>query len=221
MCGALCPSLPWQSGWGSISFWFQSHRAIGSDIVRTDSFWARLAGAGWAVCFYLTRQSCRLSLSTIYPPLADRWRAMVVVCARAPRGGSPCDMRMLPTKLGQRPVLGIGLLRRDAPARPGISRHWLHVDVFGGRPLAVFCHHRPNFTRSSGNNRSVPNAADKTSLLLLAMAAALLLVLGGLTWRQSALYADPGTFWRAALAANPIPGRSTTISAALSLNRAA
>jgi len=105
------------------------------------------------------------------------------------------------------PVLGfldIGFMSMSL-----VADHWQYFAIIGPISLAA-----------AAITTVCRTLRMKHPSLLLAMAGALLLVLGGLTWRQSALYADPGTFWRAALAANSIPGRSTTISAAFSLNRA-
>jgi tetratricopeptide (TPR) repeat protein len=189
-------------GVGLISFWFQSHRAIGSDIVRTDSFWARLAGAGWAVCFYLYKAVLPVGLSTIYP----RWQidggqwwsyvpgllvvAVLVTCGcyrqswgKGPFWGLGYFVVMLLPVLG---FLDIGFMSMSL-----VADHWQYFAIIGPISLAA-----------AAITTVCRTLRIRRLSLLLAMAAALLLVLGGLTWWQSALYADPGTFWRAALAAN-------------------
>ena len=184
---------------GLVSFWFQSHRAIGSDIVRTDSFWARLAGAGWAVWFYLYKAALPLHLNAIYP----RWQidggqwwsylpGLLLV------GGLLACWRYR-RRWGQGPLLALGYFVVMLLPVLGfldigfmlvslVADHWQYFAIIGPIALAA-----ATITAVGGRSRSKA----------VALGGALLLVLGGLSWRQCEIYADPGTFWRAVLAANP------------------
>jgi len=187
---------------GLISHWFQSHRAIGGDIVRTDNFWARLAGAGWAVWFYLYKAVLPVGLSTIYP----RWQidggqwwsyvpvllvaAVLLTCWRQRESWGKGPLLVLSYFVVMLlPVLGfldIGFMAMSL-----VADHWQYFAIIGPISLAAAA-----ITMACRSLR--------TTLLfpVVVLGGALLLVLGTLTWRQSEIYADPGTFWRAALAAN-------------------
>jgi tetratricopeptide (TPR) repeat protein len=64
------PFLLLALGFGAMTVWFQSHQAFTTATVQTENFWGRLAGAGWAVWFYLGKALLPLNLNLIYP----RWQ---------------------------------------------------------------------------------------------------------------------------------------------------
>jgi tetratricopeptide (TPR) repeat protein len=188
---------------GLVSLWFQSHRAIATDIVRTDSFGARLAGAGWAVWFYLYKAVLPFGLSPIYP----RWRIdggawwsyvpgmlMMVgflacwrcrrILGRGPLAAFGYFVVMLLPVLG---FLDVGFMRASL-----VSDHWQYFSIIG--PLSLAAAVIATWGEFAGTGRFTPAVVS---------AWALLAVLGGTTWRQSSLYVDPGTYWRAALSENP------------------
>jgi protein O-mannosyl-transferase len=185
---------------GSISSWFQSHRAIGADIIRTDGFWARLAGAGWAICFYAYKALLPFGLRSIYP----RWRidagawwsylpallvaGVFVACWRfrrtwgkGPLGSLSYFVVMLSPVLG---FLNIGFMKFSL-----VADHWQYFAIMG--PIALLA-----AAIAEGYQRLGPYPRRALAALVSAMLVGLAL----LTWRQSEVYRDSGTFWRAVLA---------------------
>jgi tetratricopeptide (TPR) repeat protein len=196
----VLPFLAMSAFVGSISFWFQSHRAIGADIVRTDSFWARLAGAGWAIWFYAYKALLPFGLRSIYP----RWQidgrawwsylpgllvaSVFVLCWRTRRtwGKAPLlasfyFVVMLSPVLG---FLNIGFMKFSL-----VADHWQYFAIIG--PIALLA-----AAIAKGYERLGPYPRRA----LVATVGAMLVGLAVLTYRQSELYRDSGTFWRAVLA---------------------
>ena len=184
---------------GSIAFWFQSHRAIGADIVRTDGFWARLAGAGCAIWFYAYKALLPFGLRSIYP----RWQidagawwsyvpallvaAVFVACWRArqtwgkgPLLGFFYFVVMLSPVLG---FMNIGFMKLSL-----VADHWQYFAIIG--PIALFA-----AAIAKGYQRLGPYPRHA----LAAAVSAVLVGLAVLTSRQSGVYRDSGTFWRAVL----------------------
>lgn len=185
---------------GSISFWFQSHRAIGGDVVRTDGFWARLSGAGWAIWFYGYKALLPLGLQSIYPRWqidAGQWWTYLpgllvvcvfVVCWRARRSwgkgpflGSFYFVVMLSPVLG---FLNIGFMKFSL-----VADHWQYFAIIG--PIALFA-----AAIVKGYQRLGPYPRNALAAVVSAMCVGLAV----LTSRQSEVYRDSGTFWRAVLA---------------------
>ena len=199
---------------GLVTVWFERTYQIGLQVVRDDSFWSRLAGAGWAVWFYLYKTVLPLNLMTVYP----RWRidaanvwsyvpGLLVVgafllCWRARRSWGRAWLVGLAYFVAMLlPVLGfvdIGFMSYSL-----VADRWQYFAILGPIALASAWFSSRFKVQSSkfGGSGSSPSGALSPSGLLLGVV--LLLTLGGLTWRQSALYANTETLWQAALAANP------------------
>ena len=180
MAAALC--------W--VTVWFQYHRSIGPEVVRTDGFWSRLAGAGWAVWFYLYKAALPLNLIFVYP----RWQidarnvlsylplvlvaAAFVFCWRCGRGwGKALFFGLAYFVVMLLPILGflnIYFMRYSL-----VADYWEYFAIIGPMALAAAVIKRP------------------------ILAAAILLALGALTWKQCGMYVDDETLWQTTLRRNP------------------
>ena len=165
------------------------HRA-GSEIVRNDGFWSRLAGAGAAVWFYLYKAALPLHLMFVYPnPEVDPAKivcylpALLLAVGLAlcwhyrGRWGKGWLLAMGYFVVMLLPVLGfvnIYFMRYSH-----VADHWQYFAMIGPISLAA------------------------ASIKKLAPALVLLLVLGWLTWQQCGIYASPETLWRATIVQNP------------------
>ena len=186
-----------------VEIWFQYVRAIGADVVRDDSFFARLAGAGWVVWFYLYKTLLPIHLSFIYP----RWKI------------DPLNWLSYVPDLALIGLLGLCWSYRKSWGRPAlfalgyfivtlgpvlgffdfyfmkysfVADHYLYVSISGIIALIV-CACRGIF--NWGGRRRAAFARVGTATALIA--------LGLLTWRQSGIYRDHETLWRKTLQQNP------------------
>jgi len=187
-----------------VTVWFNAHRAvIGDEIVRRDSFWSRLAGAGWAVWFYLYKAVVPVNLCFVYP----RWQIdprnfvsyvpglLVVVglliCWRnRDRWGKPCLFALGFYVVMLAPALGfvnIYFMRYSL-----VADHWQYYAIIG--PIALVVGAGNAMAQRSGPSGRRVGAFAATAVLLL---------LAAMTWEQQHIYMDVETLWRDTLAKNP------------------
>ena len=193
---------------GLMSVWFQTHQAIGASMldVRADSFWARLAGAGWAIWFYLYKALLPLGLSFIYP----RWQIdpthalsylptllvlvtlLIFWCYRR-TWGKALLLSFAYFVLMLLPILGfvsIYFMRYSL-----VADHWQYFAVIG--PIAMV---------SALLTLGVRKVAASPAWLGPVAGGALVLALGLLTWREALTYRSLKTLWTATVARNPTAG---------------
>jgi protein O-mannosyl-transferase len=208
---ALWRSLPFFSlaaASALVAIWFQYHRAIGASMfdVRNDSFWSRLAGAGWAIWFYLYKAAVPLHLSFVYP----RWQidssrawayvpgilvlgVLVVAWCFRRRWGKSVLLAWGYFVLMLLPVLGfvnIYFMRYSL-----VADHWQYFAIIGPITLGA-----AGITWACGRSGWAPG------WLAPALGGALVLGLGVLTWREALTYANLKTLWTATVARNPSAG---------------
>ena len=188
---------------GLVTWWFQYNRAIGSDIVRNDSFPSRLAGAGWAVWFYLSKALVPYKLTFVYP----RWQidpssvvsylpgAALVGCLGLfwwyrRSWGRPAlaalgyyVITLLPT---------LGFLNIYFMLFSLVADHWQYTSIIGVIALviglaAALANRRPEAFR-------IP--ATVTAVVVVG-------VLSILSWRQAGIYKDSEMLWQDTLRKNP------------------
>ena len=188
---------------GLVSVWFQYHVAIGHDVVRSDSFWSRLAGAGWVVWFYLGKTLLPVNLTPVYP----RWQidptnalsyvpglllvAFVAVCWQYRKSwGKAVLFGLGYAVLMFLPVLGflnIYFFRYSL-----VADHYQYFSIMG--PIALL---------TAGLTLAAGNFEKQAALLKPLFSGVLLVVLGVLTWGEASVYQTPETLWRTSLDRNP------------------
>ena len=188
---------------GLVSVWFQNNVSIGHDVVRTDNFWSRLAGAGWAVWFYLGKTLLPVHLIPIYP----RWQinptnllsyvpglllvaGFVVFWQYRRSWGKALLFGLGYAVLMFLPVLGflnIYFFRYSL-----VANHWQYFSIVGPVALAAAAS-----TLAAGYPRK------QGTFVAPLLCGVLLAALGALTWRQSRMYADEELLWRTTIDQNP------------------
>ena len=202
----LMRSLPFFALAGALAIvglWFQGHRIIGHMVVRPEGFFSRLAGAGWAVWFYLYKALLPISLSMVYP----RWNVNAAALFSYLPGlvllaclglfwrfrkswGRPLLFAFGYFVVTLFPVLGffdISFMRYSL-----VADHWQYVSLIGVVALV-----------SGAAVRFLERRGEAWRDVGVALAVAAVFVLGALTWRHSMVYQSEETLWRDTLSKNP------------------
>lgn len=186
---------------GLVTVWFQYD--IGVDIVRTDSFFVRFAGAGWAVWFYLYKALIPHELSFVYPqwdideslivsylPIILLLGCLLVFWRHRTSWGKPFLFGLGYYVATLFPVLGF--LNIYFMKYSPVADHWQYISIIGLIALVV------------GVGRHLIN---QSGLILLKSALCgtlfFICLLSVMTWKQQHIYVDDGTLWNDTLAKNP------------------
>ena len=215
----LAPFFSLSAAFGLITTWFQYTRAIGSDVVREDGFLSRLAGAGWAVWFYLYKALLPIRLNFVYP----RWEinpssplvyvpdvliliAMGIFWHKRKSWGHPFLFAFGYYILTLLPVLGF--LNIYFMKYSLVADHWQYISLVGVVALAVGV---------------VANLYEKKKntygQYITGLAVCLILVLFSLTYFRTQAYKDVETLWRDTLSKNPGAGLAHNNLARIMQNR--
>jgi tetratricopeptide (TPR) repeat protein len=188
---------------GLVTIWFQYHQVLQGSLVRSDSFFARVAGAGWVPWFYLYKAFLPLNLTVIYPKWqidASRWvsyvpGALLVVCflvlwRKRKTWGRPLLFSLGYFAVMLFPVLGFfdqALYRYSS-----VADHWQYYSIAGVIALAV----------AAGDQmyRRLGNQPRRWGIVA---AVLMLTVLGAASWQRAGVYAADERLWRDNVAKNP------------------
>jgi tetratricopeptide (TPR) repeat protein len=200
---------------GLVTIWFQYHRAIGTDVIQTTSFWTRLAGAGWAICFYLLKGLIPLKLSFVYPawhievsnalhwlPLFAIVTAFVVTWTRRATWGGPFFFALTYYILMLLPILGFLNIYflRYAP----VADHWQYFAL--PAMVALVCAGAAKLARVGMQVEGAQAVASwPRSFVSGIVEAGGIVVLAALTMAtfcQGAIYENAETLWRDTLRKN-------------------
>ena len=188
---------------GLVTVWFQHHPDAAGHPVRDDGFAARLAGAGWAPWFYLSKALWPVNLTMIYPRWkidASLWVSYVPGIALA-GGFMLCWWRR---KSWGRPLLFglgyfvimlfpvLGFFNQSFFVYSFVADHWQYYSIIGVIALVV-----------AAGERVRRRLDEQRQHLATLFGVGVLLVLGVATWKRSAVYETDATLWRDTLAKNP------------------
>lgn len=187
----------------AVTVWFQNHRAIGESTVRGEGFFSRLATAGVAPWFYLSKILAPINLVMIYPrwevdaksilsylPGACLVAALALFWAYRRSWGKAPLFAMGYFVVTLFPVLGF--FDMSFAVHSLVADHFQYFAMIG--PVAFLAGMGGYFARRLGRRRML--AAVTASIVITC-------VLGLLTWRQGKTYESLETMWQDVHRKNP------------------
>lgn len=191
---------------GVVTAWYQLQYAIGTEVVRTDGFLSRLLLAGRAVWFYVWKIVWPVNLSFVYPrwPAAEAGRLLdwlpvlglvgvvVVLWILRSRAWASASLVSLVVYLAMLlPVLGF--IDIYFMIHSFVADHWQYFAMPAPLALAV-----------AGVALAVHGRGTVIQIAAWVLLLALAGLLGVMTWKQSRIYHNTETLWRATMAANDL-----------------
>jgi tetratricopeptide (TPR) repeat protein len=199
----LIPFLALGAGMGLLAMWWERYHQGTSGGWPALNFPERILVASHAVWFYLGKLLWPVNLTFSYPrwvlhpgaPLAYGWLAAAValgalVWVFRRRWGRGPEVALLFYGLTLAPLLGFVMLFTFVYSF--VADHYQYIACIG--PIAL---------AAAGIVRAVDSAGQASRWLKPAVCGALLLTLGGLTWRQCGMYANQEILWQTTLQRNP------------------
>jgi tetratricopeptide (TPR) repeat protein len=188
---------------GSATIWFQQHRAIAGVGVGTEGVLARLAGAGLAVVFYLSKCIWPMGLLPIYPrwslappSLAQflPWAGLAAffgwLWTRRASWGRPAGLGLGWFVLNLVPVLG--LVPMSYQRLSWVADHFAYLPLVGLIGLAA-----------AGVGAMQSKICPKKSWPLAVGAGVLCALLAAESHRYAGVFRDESTLWSYTLERNP------------------
>jgi len=188
---------------GLVTVWFQYNLAETEYIVRTDSFFSRLSGAGWCIWFYLYKAIIPIRLTFVYP----RWEIDAFSIISYMPGLLLVGLLVLFwwfRRSWARPLLFalgyyivtllpvIGFLNIYFMKYSLVADHWQYTSIIG--PIALLV---------GIGSKAYEHWHRRIKLLGISAAVVLVGLLSWQTWTQAHIYQDLHTLWKDTLAKNP------------------
>lgn len=198
----IVPFVVFGIAMGLVTVWWERYHQGTQGEIFALGVLERILLANHALWFYVSKLLWPLDLSFSYPrwpisiayPISYIWILLTALAAAAIYWarrylGRNIEVGAVFFVATLSPTLGFLMLYTFRFSF--VADHYQYLACIG--PLAL----------AAGAITTGADFLDKKSSLLPIVGSALLLSLGGLTWRQCAMYADSKTLWRATIARNP------------------